>query len=614
MILKNPHQNESDEQEETGKIKPVTTSILNGCIKIQIFHLELPALVDTGASVSCINSKLLISLQRSYKITVYSIRLRVFVADGGVCHIKQAAQIQFTVAGKTFVHTFAVLNTLTRPLILGTDFFRKQRAHIIFDKDPAQAHKPIRAVRSVTVAPYSELALTGEVTCIHDLKDIEGVTDNMDRRVGVPFLVQRSLVRPKENNRHPIVILNTSPTPYRVHKGQILGIYTTACASDFAPFMGGATCISPTSDLHPDMRSPAPSERDSDEEWNLSDNEEDEEVHEVTSAAHDAQIDTELNTPPNTVLDEAGKERLEKLLHEYNDVFVGSDNKLGLTTMYEHSLHLKENTVPCHFLPYRMTPGKSQQFEQMCQDYVKQGILEETTEGPWASRSFMVQKSSGGMRLVTDFRYLNSHLINQALISPRADDTLEMIGDWRPKVFSKLDAQQGFFQIPIREEDRPLTAFLSTEKKYRYRVMPMGLKTSPQAFCALVTMILNKLKYRCAVPYMDDVLVLSQSVEDHFTDLKDVFESLRKGGLKLKKSKCEYFVDKIDFLGMIVTQKGIQPCPKKIEALKTFPRPKNVHEVRSFNGLCQFFKKFIKDFSKIIRPMYALTAKGTKFI
>ena len=123
----------------------------------------------------------------------------------------------------------------------------------------------------------------------------------------------------------------------------------------------------------------------------------------------------------------------------------------------------------------------------------------------------------------------------------------------------------------------------------------------------------NKLKYRCAIPYMDDVLILSQTVNDHFKDLKDVLDSLRRGGLKLKKSKCEYFMDKIDFLGMIVTQKGIQPCPKKIEELKSLPRPKNVHEVRSFTGLCQFLKNFIKDFSKIIRPMYRLTEKGSKF-
>ena len=183
-----------------------------------------------------------------------------------------------------------------------------------------------------------------------------------------------------------------------------------------------------------------------------------------------------------------------------------------------------------------------------------------------------------------------------------------MIGHLKPTIFSKLDAQQGFFQIPLSEASRDFSPPMqSMDIRLCLKVWLL------QAFCALVTMILNKLKYKCVIPYLDDILILSQNKEDHFRALRDVFESLRHGNLKLKPSKCEYFMDKIDFLGMIVMPKGLQPCPKKVQVIKTFPTPKTVKQVRSFNGMCQFYKKFIRDFATLAKPLYRLTEDKVKF-
>ena len=188
-----------------------------------------------------------------------------------------------------------------------------------------------------------------------------------------------------------------------------------------------------------------------------------------------------------------------------------------------------------------------------------------------------------------------------------------MIGEMCPVIFSKMDAQQGYFQIPIREEDRDIAAFLTRTKKYRYKAMPMGLATSAQAFQAVINLILQNLQYKCAIPYLDDILCLSPSIDQHFSDLRDIFLALRKGKLKLKKTKCESFLEELDFLGMKVTTEGIKPSPDKVEKIKTFPTPENVKDIRSFTGLAQFYRKFIKGFSETARPLFELLQHNRSF-
>ena len=577
----------------------VSVPIRNGCVSASMYHLTLPALVDTGASVSCMGEKLFQSLSRSHTLVTKQIRMKIYLADGGLRHVRKSAKIQFRIGNIPFTQDFVIMPTISEPLILGTNFLRRTKSKISFADDPAQENKPVRAVRQITIPPFSETCLTGEITCIHSLSDIPGVTENLKTSQGRPFLVQRALVNPNCQNRHPVVLLNTTPNYVKIHKGEIVALFSKSKESDFLE------PSHPTSDKSLDKKP------------------ETEYIPQTISAmkesiAHDAEIDLSPQTESSITLTEPEQERLQKLLKEYEDIFVGNDGKIGLTNLYEHTIELKPDAVPCHFLPYRMAPDKARVMEETCQEYVKQGILEETTSGPWASRAFLLQKydadgNKSGVRLISDFRHLNTSIIKQSLGSPRADMSLEMIGDLKPAIFSKLDAQQGFFQIPLSESSRDATAFLTPNAKYRYRVMPQGLATSPQAFCALVTMILNKLKYKCAIPYLDDILILSQNKQDHFRDLQDVFQSLRYGNLKLKPSKCQYFMDKIDFLGMVVTPKGLQPCPKKVHVIKTFPTPKTVKQVRSFNGMCQFYKKFIKDFATLAKPLYRLTEDNVKF-
>ena len=432
----------SEAQLRKGEVRPVTVEILKGCIDIVNYGVTSPALVDTGATVSCINQKYYESLAQHHKVQTSPIKLRIYVADGGVCHVRKAATISFLVAGRSFTHQFVILSGCNRPFILGTDFFKKHWANIDYDKRHLPKVMPTRAIRSTTIPPHEEYTLTCEVTCMEDVEGIQGVTDNMDRRYTVPFLVQRSRVIPVNKNRHPCKILNTSSRPYKIRKGQIIALFTKASDEDFEPYTlrgDEATVNEMVPERKPSRRSKFIPPRDAGRE----ENEEDMDDVELERAAYTRKeaLDPGLDYAPNVkakkVLTKEQEPRLKALLDKYEKAFVGPDGKLGTTPLYEHCIQMKPGVVPCNHQPFRATPEKEQQLNEKCRELEGQDIIEETTDGPWSSRSFCVHKASGGVRLVTDFRYVNANIINQALISPNMDVCLESVGEMRPTVFSK---------------------------------------------------------------------------------------------------------------------------------------------------------------------------------
>ena len=626
---------------EEGEQNVLSVSIVNGNIDLQFHQTKIPALIDTGATLSCMREDLASTLSKQYPTEYVRVRLRVYLADGAMCHITKAIKIKFKIKNKFFTHQFALLKTLTQPVILGTDFLSKTKSTIQYSSDPTPTTQPIRAVRSVTIQPFSELAVDGQITCINSVNMINGVTDNLDRDRTAQYMVQRSVVRPDDRNRHPLILMNISSRPCKIRKGEIIAVYTKTTVNkdtksiethyETAPLIANDGTLN---DATVDMDSDSDSDTDSNKTFHIttparsvyseSEGEQDlsdDEAHiNILEVEDDAQINEPSSnsyqhkfTKPDCLTD-LEFEEFSKLLEEFDDIFVGKDQKLGRTHLYTHKIELIPDAKPMQFYPFRTAPHKAELLETECKKLVEQNILEETNSGPWSSRSFLVEKKGGqGYRLVTDLRYVNSQTINQALTSPRADDSLEMIGEMRPVIFSKMDAQQGYFQIPIREEDRDKVAFLTRTKKYRYKAMPMGLATSAQAFQAVINLILQNLQYKCAIPYLDDILCLSPSIKQHFTDLRDIFTALRKGNLKLKKTKCEFFLEELEFLGMRVTVDGIKPSPDKVDKIQSFPTPKSVKDVRSFTGLAQFYRKFIKGFSEIARPLFDLLQNNTTF-
>ena len=179
--------------------------------------------------------------------------------------------------------------------------------------------------------------------------------------------------------------------------------------------------------------------------------------------------------------------------------------------------------------------------------------------------------------------------------------------------FSSMDLLSGYWQIELEEASREKTAFVTHAGLFEFNVMPFGLISAPSCFQRLMECVLRGLHWKIALIYLDDVLMYFHTFEDHLQHLRLVFEHFWEAGLKFKPKKCYFGQRKVKYLGHMISKEGIRPDPEKIRAIKEYPVPHTVKEVRAFLGLANYYRKFVKDFAKIAGPLHNLTKKGLKF-
>ena len=204
-----------------------------------------------------------------------------------------------------------------------------------------------------------------------------------------------------------------------------------------------------------------------------------------------------------------------------------------------------------------------------------------------------------------DYRALNKQTIKDRYPLPRIDLPLDRLGQAR--VFTKLDLAQGYHQIAMAEDSVEKTAFCTHLGQWEFIVMPFGLCNAPSTFQRLMNKVFAKEINSFILVYLDDILVYSRSIEEHWDHLKRALEKLRQAKLYGRLHKCEFLKDKVDYLGFEVSAKGVNASPEKVKAILDWPRPQTVHDIRSFLGLASYYRKFIRGFSQIAKPLTDLT-------
>ena len=194
---------------------------------------------------------------------------------------------------------------------------------------------------------------------------------------------------------------------------------------------------------------------------------------------------------------------------------------------------------------------------------------------------------------------------------PRIDTTLDALAG--SKWFSTLDMRCGYWQVDLEQRDREKTAFSTGHGLWQFTVMPFGLCNAPATFERLMELVLAGLPWNVCLLYLDDILVHAKTFEEEIENLREVFGRFRAANLKLNPKKCELFREEVLYLGHMVTEEGISTEPSKVEAVTTWPTPKNKRDLRAFLGLCSYYRKFIKSFADIAGPLYKLTEKQTVF-
>lgn len=313
-------------------------------------------------------------------------------------------------------------------------------------------------------------------------------------------------------------------------------------------------------------------------------------------------------------IEQSLRQPIERILTRYISVFNLSTNSLPCTNLTEHTITLTQNKI-INSKSYRPPEAHKEEIEKQMKEMLDKRIIE-PSDSPYNSPVWVVPKkldASGKQkwRIVIDFRKLNELTDQDAYPLPQIDDILSQLGN--AKFFSALDLSSGFHQIPMNPDSKKFTAFSTPQGHFHYNRMPFGLKNAPATFQRMMDVALRGLVNKYCFVYLDDIIIFGNTIQQHNDNLAIVLQRLLELGLKIQPDKCEFLKPELEYLGHVITEKGIKPNNKKLEAVANFKQPKNPTDVKSFLGLSGYYRKFIKNFSKIAKPLTELTKKNNPF-
>ena len=295
-------------------------------------------------------------------------------------------------------------------------------------------------------------------------------------------------------------------------------------------------------------------------------------------------------------------------LRELQDVF-SEEIIAGNCEVFEHAINLNDST-PIKQVPRRIPLHLRDEVNRIIEDMKMQGVIKES-KSPWVSPAVIAKKKDGTLRFCVDYRKLNAVTVKDSYPLPRIQDILDQLSgnSW----FTTLDLKSGYWQVKIRPEDREKTAFSIGNGLWEFTVMPFGLCNAPATFERLMEKILQEILAKICLVYLDDVIVFSNTFEDMIKNLEKVFLRFRLANLKINSKKCHFFCREVKYLGHVISEQGITTDPDKINAVKNWPIPRNKKQVRGFLGFCSYYRKFVKGFSLVAKPLFSLTEQQVKF-
>lgn len=305
-------------------------------------------------------------------------------------------------------------------------------------------------------------------------------------------------------------------------------------------------------------------------------------------------------------LSKSEKDDLTELLYINRDIF---SEKPGLTEKYIHTIEVIDHS-PFKGKIYPVPFAYRQKVREQINKMLEWGIIERSNTC-YVNSLVTVLKKDGNVRICLDARELNKRVTVDFERVPLPEEILQRYE--RLTHISTIDLVQSYWQVPLRPEDRKYTGFLFDSKTYHFKVIPFGLNTAVAGFTRCMDIVLGPNVGSFTVAYVDDLLVISSSFSDHISHLQQVFTKIREAGMTLNFKKSCFCRTEVKFLGYVLSTRGISPDPKRIEAVQKFGTPRNVKQLQSFLGLCNFDRRFCHNYANLTQPLMGLLKKGRKW-
>ena len=311
--------------------------------------------------------------------------------------------------------------------------------------------------------------------------------------------------------------------------------------------------------------------------------------------------------PSTYQLEQTIQQQLDFLLRTFKDQFVKDETTIGTTPLTQMSIDMG-NSDPISQKPCPVAMKHYQWVKEEIDKLLEAGVIR-NSHSSWSAPIIIVPKGDRGKHLVIDYRALNKVTRKFVWLMPKVKDIFSQLNG--AKYFSTLDLRARYHHIGLTTDSIPKMAFTSPFGKYEYVKVPFRLAQAPAYFQELMTGVLKDLPF--AMAYLDDIIIYSSTPEEHLEHIRMVFEKLCDAKLSMKLSKCHFFTKEIQYLGHILGKEGIKPVPANTEAIKVMHPPVNPKQVRAFLGLVGYYRKFIRNFTKIAKPLTMLTCMDVKF-